>query len=273
MNTFRKIGIVGGSIVVIFSATVVMAQPTGGTISPTPTPTVAPVGTQFPASREEVLKERKDRMNERAGVRELRATSTEVRAEVKVRVEQSRTNVVEQMEKAKARIAEIKDKAKKSEVERLTTQFDRINKARTEHFAKLLERYSAILKKVEDRATVAIGKGKDVTAATAAIASAKTAIVTAKAVVAAQAAKTYVLNVAGVSSASMATTTSDSQDKLMKGFRTSFKTLHSQLKGDLTTLRDGVMKDARKAVQDAIQTIGKVPKLDDGTTATTTVTN
>ncbi len=268
MNTFRKIGITGGAILVLLSATVVMAHSEDGNI--TPTPNEAHTGTLFSVGHEEALKERKERMKERAGVHDPRATSTEVRAEVKARVEENSSRMTEQREKAKARIAEIKDKTKQLEVERLIAQFDRINKARTEHFAKLLERYSVILQKVEDRATIALGKGKDVAVVTAEIASAKAAIATAKALVAAQAAKTYVINTAMVTTTTT-TTARDGQEQLMKGLRTSFKALHSQLKGDLTTLRDGVMKDARKAVQDAVQTIGKVLKVDDKTTSTSTV--
>ena len=57
----------------------------------------------------------------------------------------------------------------------------------------------------------------------------------------------------------------------MQSLRKSFQTLHSSLFKDLFALRDGAMKDARGAVQNALQTLGTIPGVDeDDTTATTT---
>jgi len=175
----------------------------------------------------------------------------EARTEIKNRVEEMRVTV-------QRRVAEMKDKMKQRLAQRIVNQFDHINKVWTDHFTKLLDRYDAILQKIQDRATAAVANGHDISAANTAIQSAKTAIDNARAAVQAQAEKTYTPDV----SAPSTTATSTDDGQVMKEFRSSFQTLHTQLKQDLTALRDGAMKDARTAVQSALKTLGQVPGVD-----------
>lgn len=283
MHTFRNMGIVGGVVTVLFSATLAMAQTGTGTSATT---NVAP----NPTLRATMLKEQEEKMKARVDVRasstaarmeEGKARIKEQETKAKARIEENKKKVAELQNKAKARLAEIKDKEKKNLADKLHNEFNRINKIETSHFTKVLSQYNDVLKKVQDRATKAAANGKDITAVTAAIESAKTAIAVAQIAVTAQAAKTYVLNTTAiVATSTAATTTRDGQEQLMKGLRTAFQTLHEELKNDLKTIRDGVIKDARKAVQGAIQALGPVSQGDDkdrkatstAPTATTTTT-
>jgi len=59
----------------------------------------------------------------------------------------------------------------------------------------------------------------------------------------------------------------------MKGLRTQFQNLHKSLFKDLFALRDGAMKGARKSVQDALQTLSQIPKVDDDSATSTVESN
>lgn len=182
----------------------------------------------------------------------------------------------EMRQKAEDRMTEIQDKLKQQMAKRLATQFTGLNKTWTDHFAKLLDRYTGIVQKMQDRATIAAASGKDVATASAAIEAAKTAIATAQAAVIAQAAKTYTLDVTTIATTT-ATSTRSGQEEFKRGLKTAFQNLHNALFRDLFALRDGPMKDARKAVQSALRTLGQVPGVDEDTenrgTATSTGAN
>lgn len=206
-------------------------------------------------------------------------TRQKIGEEARERMETARADAQARMkaqqEKAQQRVMEIRDKAKQQMAERLAKQFDKQNATWTDHFMKLLDRFDAILVKIQERANIAAGNGKDITSTTAAISSAKTTIVTARTAVTTQAAKTYALNPSAIATTTVATTTPSGQEELMRSLRSSFKGLHNTLFKDLFALRDGPMADARRAVQNAIQTLGKIPGVGQGTattTATTTVT-
>lgn len=182
--------------------------------------------------------------------------------EAKDRVEANRA-------KAEERLSEIRDKKKQEMAQRLAKQFEELNKTWTDHFTQQLDRYDAVVKKIQDRAALASGAGKDVSATTAAVQTAKTAISTARAAVVAQAAKVYVLSASAVA-ATASTTTQVGQEQLMKNLKNSFQELHKTLFADLTALRDGQMTEVRKSVQSALQTLEKVPAVDAVATASTT---
>ncbi len=179
----------------------------------------------------------------------------------------------EMRQKAEKQMEQIEDKQKQRMAVNLSRQFDNLNQTWTRHFMQLLDRYTAILQKVKDRASAAAAAGKDVSKTNAAIASAQTAITTARTAVAAQQAKTFVINLSVASSTiTTATSTPTGQDQMMKGLRNAFQVLHKQLFDSLTALRDGAMQDARKAVQGAIQSLGQVPGVDE-VHATSTATS
>jgi hypothetical protein len=231
MSIFRTIGIAGISATLLLSAGVVFAEG------------------QATSTRGE-----NGFGNYRAIASSTVARMQTMRADAQTRMETVR-------EKVTQRLADIQDKVKQEMAKRIAVQFDNLNATWTDHFMNILDHYDAILQKVRDRATIAAGAGKDVASTTAAIKSAQDAIAIARTAVIAQAAKTYTLDPLTISMT--ATTTSSGQEKIMKGLRTSFQYLHTTLFKDLFALRDGAMKDARKSVQSAVQTLGKIPGVDD----------
>lgn len=178
----------------------------------------------------------------------------ELRKEVRDRVEAEREN-------AGKRLSDIRDKGKQEMAKRLAVQFDDLNLRWTNRFAETLDRYDALVEKIQVRADADAAAGTDMARATVAIQSATVAIAAARTAVLAQATKTYALDASVIPST--ATSTSSGQEKIMQTLRKSFEATHKTLFKDLFALRDGPMKDARKAVQDAIQAIGKGSGADD----------
>lgn len=259
MRILRTIGIVGSAAVLLFSATAASAQ------------------NRPMSAREGMSESGKNPAGIRAALSSTTATTTrrEIKKDSYERMQAAREEVQARMkaqhEKTQQRLIEIKDKAKQQMAERLAKQFEKQNSTWTDHFMKVLDRLDAISLKIKDRATIAAGNGKDISTATAAIIAAQTAIANARAAVIAQAAKTYVLDPSALVPTT-ATTTPSGQEGLVQGLRDSFKNLHNSLFKDLFALRDGPLTDARKAVQNALQTLSKVLGADQGT-ATTTATS
>jgi len=242
MRTLRTIGIVSSAAVFLLSATIAFAE-----------------GQATSTAYKNQISER------RAAI----ASTTQKKIEV-VR-EEAQTRTVAQREKIAERVADIQDKVKQQLAQRLIKQFENLNKIWTDHFMNLMDHYDAILQKIQDRANIAANAGKNIASTTAAIQSAKTAIASARTAVIAQAAETYTPDTSVVTTTT-STTMPSGQKELLQNLRNSFKNLHRTLFQDLLALRDGPMKNARKAVQSALQTLTKIPKVDEGN-ATTTVEN
>lgn len=209
--------------------------------------------------------------NENSNGKDYRAVASSTAARIQELRDEAATRVKNKREEAEKRLTDIRDRAKQEMAKKIAKQFDNLNTTWTDKFTKLLERYDELLQKVQDRATLAGSAGKDIASTTAAIQSAKSAIASARAAVTAQAAKTYVLDPSVIPTT--ATTTQSGQEKIIKNLRTAFQTLHSTLFKDLFALRDGLMRDARRAVQNAVQTLGKIPKVDDDNATSTESSN
>lgn len=184
---------------------------------------------------------------------------------------EAQERVAAQREKAAERLAAIQDKTKQQMAKRIAERFENLNKVWTDHFARLLDRYGAVVEKMKDRSGIAAAAGKDVAAANTAIQTAEAAIATARTAVATQAAKTYVLDTSAIPAPTASTTPSE-QAALTQNLRSAFKKLHDALFKDLFALRDGAMTDARKAVQNALQELGKIPGVDEGAATSTSAT-
>lgn len=191
--------------------------------------------------------------------------AAELKRGVKTRLEQVREIRAQALEKAKTarenlqkKVGEIKDQKKKEAAEKISNQLERLNNVWTDHFANVLDKLSAVLEKVKSRLEKAKAAGKDVSAVEAAMTKAEQAIEAAKAAVAEQAGKTYSVDTASMTGS---TATTSGQNNLVSALRTKFKAAREQMFKDLTALRDGKMKDARKAVQEAIQSLAKVPDI------------
>ena len=242
MRTFRTIGVVGGITVLLLSASVAFANEGQAT-------------------------------NTRGGNEfggDYRAMSASTTARMQTMRDEAQARMQTQREKMMMRMSDIQDKVKQEKAKNLATQFDNLNTTWTDKFMQLLDHYDAILQKIQDRADIASSAGKDITAVTADIQSAKTAILNARTAMVAQAAKTYTLDPSTISTNM---TTASGQDKMMKSLRTSFQNLHTSLFKDLFAMRDGIMKDARGAVQKALQTLGQIPGVDSDNATSTTKSN
>lgn len=212
----------------------------------------------------------------KAQIKEIKQTAQErvkaVREEAQERVkavrEEAQERVKSTREKAEQRLSDIRDKKKQETARKLAARLENLNKTWTEHFAKLLDRYNAMVEKMQKRSDAAAANGRDVVAANGTIQAARDAIAVAQTAVAAQAAKTYTLDASSVPTET-ATTTSEGQGELTRALKASFQSLHKTLFTDLSALRDGPMKVARAAVQNALQTLGKVPDVDKGASAST----
>jgi len=162
-----------------------------------------------------------------------------VREEVKKNIEARQTEL-------KDKISKLRDEKKKQIATRLNEQLARLNTQWTNHFNNVLNRLSEILGKIELRATKAETSGKDISAVKTAVQNAKAAIETARTAVETQAKKTYI-----------ATFSSEAE------LNAAFKAVREQLKKDLFGLRDNAMKSSREAVQNALQALKGVPKVDE----------
>lgn len=238
MRKLKIIGVIGSAIAMLLSATVAFA-------------------------RVEATSTLRENSN---GDRKLVATTTQkkimenARERIETMREQTQASTTMQRQRAAERVSEIKDKVKQQKAQKLAKQFENLNKTWTDHFMNLLERYDAIMQKIQARADIAAGKGKNVTAVTTAIKSANAAIAAVQTVVTAQAAKTYVPDTS-------AATNGDGE--ILKSLRDSFQNLHKALFTDLFALRDGPMKSVHSAVQNALQELSKVKGVDDENATTT----
>lgn len=251
-------GVVSSVAGVLLSASVVFAESNDRAITSTTTRNVKVETAK--ANREEA-KSRMEAQREETKVR-IETAREEAKARMETAREEAKTRMEAKREETKQRLSDIRDKKKQQMAERLAEQFDKLNKKWTDHFIQRLDHYSAVLLKIQKRADIAATNGKDITATNSAIQSANTAIDNARIAVVAQAAKTYTLDASSVITTA-ATTTDSGQENLMKGLRTQFQSLHKALFRDLFALRDGVMKNARVAVQTALQTLSQIPKVDD----------
>lgn len=196
-------------------------------------------------SRLEELKEKAMMRSQQA-----RERMEDLREQAKNRAQQAREN-------AQKKISQIKDQKQKEAANRIASQFDRINQVWTDHFTNVLDRLDAILQKIKSRAEKAAANGQDVSLANTAIQKAGNAISTARTAVLNQAQKTYIVDTTNI------TSTESSQSNLVSQLRVQFKSLRDKLLGDLKSLRDGAMKDARRAVKDAWRALSQVPKVDE----------
>lgn len=272
MRTLRTIGIVGSATALLFSASVTFAREDFSNIRQgindsrkTPAGISRPMTatTTATTTRMEIKKEAHDR---------IEVIREEAHERMRAVREEARMRIAAQRGKAEQRLTDIRDKAKQQTAQNLAKQFENLNKTWTDHFMQLLDRYEVVLGKIQERKNIAASAGKDVTIATVAIESAKTAIASARIAVTTQAAKTYVLDASSIVTTT-STTTPSGQEELVRGLRTSFKNLHKTMFKDLFALRDGPMKDARKSVHDALQALGKIIRVDEGNATSTTATS
>lgn len=133
----------------------------------------------------------------------------------------------------KAKLSQFKDKKKAEVTQKVSNNLNKINKNRTDHFLKFLDKVAGVLNKLETRVNGAVGK--DTASAKAAIADARASLASAKAAVQAQAAKDYTITVS-------------SETKV----RSDVTLVRDRLHQDLQAIRKQVV-DAKQSVANAIR--------------------
>lgn len=179
-----------------------------------------------------------------AARKEKARETIEVRKEkVAERMENKKEVMASREAALKAKLERFKDKRKAEVTDKVNTNLNRINQKQTKQMIKHLDKMSTILGKLEERVNKGTSDIKDVTAAKAAIASAKEGIATATASVKLQAEKDYTIAVSSESTV-----------------RKDAKKIREQLHNDLKTVRKQVV-DAKQAVSNAIR-VAKSGKLE-----------
>jgi len=158
----------------------------------------------------------------------------------------------------KRKISEIKDSKKKEMADKIMNQINRVNQVWTNHFTNVLNRLDTVLQKVKSR-VAKLPADRDLSALNSAISKAESAISLARSQVLEQSQKSYIVNTSTITNE---TSINSGQDDLVNAFRSRFKLLKDKLMSDLFSLRDGAVKDARNAVQEAFMALSKIPNVD-----------
>lgn len=199
----------------------------------------------------------------RSGLEEFRKQAEERAQKISEYVQKERDEaqgkVKERRKDLREKIGRIKDGKKQEAANKIASQMEHINQVWINHFINVLDRLDGVLQKIKSRVEKLASSGTDVSSTNAAIVKAEIAIATARTAVAAQAQKTYVVDITIMT---QNTSTTAEQNSLVGDLRKKFKELKDQLFADLTALRDGVMKAARIAVHDALKTLPKSPNVD-----------
>lgn len=204
------------------------------------------LGQNLKVKNSETLKQVQDRIQQ--GLQQVK----QLREQAQVKVQQIK-------EKVQQKLTKIKNQQKQQLAKKIANQLDHLNEVWTDHFIQVLDHLDLVLQKIQTRTDKAASNGKNVTAVTSAIQTAKTAITTARTSVTAQAQKTYTISDTTIDAGVTSAATTAGQEKIMQNLRAQFKTIKDQLQKDLFALRDGVIKDARTAVQNVLQELIKIP--------------
>lgn len=170
----------------------------------------------------------------------VEAVKTELEQKFEDRLKIASSSYELKMKTFKLNLGLIKDTVKQQLTEKINTKIDDLNRKFTGKFVEALDKLSAILSRLSDKADAAKTSGKDTLAVEKAITSAQNAIDAAKTAVLAQAGKTYVLQVS-----------SDSTLKLTVGASV------SQFERDILTVRKLVI-DAKQAVMNVVTELAKI---------------
>ncbi len=175
----------------------------------------------------------------RAEVQELRAKIENAKKEAQSKIQSMRAEF-------QTKLKQIKDEKKKQVADNLFARLGMLNDTWVTRFTNALDKYDATLKKIQSRRDKVQAAGRDVTSVNLAIQATSAAIAVARTAVEAQAKKTYPVTV-----------TTDAK------LRVAFQTAHTSVKKDLMSVRDGVMRAAREAMQKAIQALRGVSGVDE----------
>jgi|GEM_PF-4804269 len=158
----------------------------------------------------------------------------------------------------RGKISAITDVARQNIALMIIGQLDHINKLAVDHFNDVLDHLDNVLSKIKSRTDKVKSSGADVSVVERSIQKAADAIAQARTAVNAQAKKSYQNTINAQSISTNQASTSEGQNNLMSSLRVQFQAARNALKTDLFTLRDGVIKNARTTVQDALRALMQV---------------
>jgi len=153
--------------------------------------------------------------------------------------------MMQRRETFKEKLSEIQDTRKQATVERVNNTLANINARRTNNWTQVLEVFTNILNKVEEKKDKLASEGKDVSGVETAIVDARTAIENAETAVSNQAAETYIIDI--------------QNEETLKDSVTEAK---NQLKSDLKEIRD-IVSEAKEVVRDAIHALNEARAADE----------
>jgi len=184
---------------------------------------------------------------------DIREDVMDRREEVRDRVETRRAEIAENMEVRRSefqvRVSEIRDANRQRLILKLAERFNNVNEKWTSHWTRVLNRFSEILTKMEERvAHIADQTDKDTSAVLAAIADAKDAIASAQDAVNAQAAKVYVPEI-------------DDETSIGQNMHTLIEEFHTDLKAVLAEVQT-----ARRSMTNALSSLKTMAGSDGGST-------
>lgn len=174
----------------------------------------------------------------------------------------AKTRMSEVRAELQGKISAIQDARRKDAALAIIGQLAHANATATDHFNDILNHLERVLAKVESRAEKARASGGNITAVAMAIQKARDSIAQARTAVQAQAKKSYQTAINARAIVSSDASTSEGQNALISSMREQFQSARNSLKKDIFALRDGPMKNARRAVQDAIKSLKEVSNVD-----------
>lgn len=157
-----------------------------------------------------------------------------VNSEIQARRDRIQEKIQAKREEVSAKLEALRDDRIKRITTRIQGRINQINRVRTAHFLRVLDRLLAILAKIETRAEKLKEEGKDTSSVVQAISSAQSAVDNAEVVVETQKEKTYQIIVQSDNSA-----------------KDDIYAVKEQLRNDLLSVQASV-KAARGSVHDAL---------------------
>lgn len=174
--------------------------------------------------------------------KEFKVKREELSVKLKEKREQLQTQIKEKREELKEKLKTIKNERKKEAVERIDGRLDALNEKMTNRFSDVLKKIDDLLVRIGERANRAEENGVDVSTVRTAIDSASASVEASRAVITAQAGKTYTI----------AVTTET-------GLKQDVGKIRQQLSQDLKAVHQ-MVKAAQEAARKAATTLAQLPK-------------
>jgi len=157
------------------------------------------------------------------------------------------------------KINQINDINKRYLATKIVNEMDFTNTTATDHFNNVLDQLDNVVQLIQSRSLKAASNGKDVSDVNDAVQKAEQSIETARSTVEQQSEKTYIVDITLLPKI---TSTQAGQNKMVSVLKTQFGINNTQLKTDISSIENGVMKNARGDTRNAFLVLAEVPEVD-----------